>query len=209
MQLEIREKASEWQAQLEEWQLRPFNLYLKESCASMQTEGSNWIAPPVELVWENLKVKIIGEIKHASLKGLISPNEDTIAGSLKIWPEALVAAISLDAPQIWMLRNGKTKQLANVQESLKEFLVYYFHSLKAPSPLLPEWADPFLRKGPFEFEKKMEQRSQFQDPVMDWVFSRAELPSPKEIYENWGCFLKESFKHLASLYPLRASHAEI
>ncbi len=205
MQSEVKEKAFDWQSQLEEWNIQPFSLILKENCTSPYWEGLNYVSPPLEFTWDHLLVRVVGEIKQASLKGLVSANEDQIGSTLKIWPEALAAAICFDAPQIWMLRNGKIKNLQNPKESLKRFIEYYFHSLAAPSPLLSDWADALLRKGSLELEKKMEKGTLFEDPVFEWVFAHTELPPAEEICTEWSPFLKDAFKELILLYPARNS----
>ncbi len=205
IELDIAEKASECRLQLEAWQIEPFSLVLRENCTEVQLEGSHYAAPPLEFSWNKLTVRLVGEIKQASTKGLICMNEDSIAGALKVWPEALAAALSLNTPQICMLRNGKMKQLVNAHESLKAFIEYYFLCLKAPSPLISEWADPILRKGPADLEKKMEKGSLFEDPAVEWVFARAELPTAEEIYLNWSPLLKTTFGGLVELYPSRTA----
>lgn len=203
MEAEVLEKACEWQQQLQAWEIKPFSLILKESCTAPHWDGSNYTAPPIEIKWEKLTVRLVGEAKQASLKGLISFNDDTIGGALKIWPEALAVAIALNAPQVWMLKNGKSKSIANPEANLKAFLEYYFHSLHAPSPLLPNWADPLLRKGAKELERKMEKDPLFEDPTLEWVSASAELPTAEEIYANWGPFLKKALNGLVELYPAK------
>lgn len=206
LRLEVSEKAEEWQSQLEEWQLKPFSLTLRDNCTEIQWDGPHCIAPPLQIG----AVRLIGEIKLATQKGLVCTNEDHLSGCLKVWPEALIVAMTFNAPQIWMLRNGKSKAIENVEPSLKAFIEYYFLSLKAPSPLLSDWADPFLRKGLVEFEKKMEKGSSFEDPVMDWVLARAQIPNAEELYSNWSPILKETFASLIQLYPTRGkTHAAI
>ncbi len=179
LQSEALEKINERKAQLESWQIEPAPLSLN-----------------LELCWEKLKVKLVGEIKTASLKGLISLNEDNIGGTLKIWPEALAASIVHDAPQIWMMRNGKIKTVNQPLEKLKAFIEYYFHCLQAPSPLLPEWADSILRKRDFS-----DLDARFEDPIMDWVLARAELPP----LDEWEPLLQSTFQGLIDLYPTRGS----
>lgn len=201
IELEIGEKVAEWQAQLREWQIEPFSLILRENCKAAEWEGENYVAPPLEFVWNQLTVRLVGEVKQTSLKGLVSSNEDNIGGTLKIWPEALVAALSLNAPQVWILKNGKIKSLANPKASLKRFIEYYFHCLNAPSPLLNCWADSLLRKGAVDLEKKMEKGSPFEDPAVEWVLARASIPTAEEINLSWGPYLKETFSDLIALYP--------
>lgn len=203
LKAEIADKAAEWQDQLSEWQLAPFPLIFRENCTQMQWEGASCIVPPIELTFAKLKVRLVGEIKHATAKGLLSANDDNIAGSLKVWPEALAVAVALNAPQIWMLKNGKCKNLENPSAHLKAFIEYYFRCLATPSPLLPDWSDALLRKGSAELEKKIRKGSMFEDPVIEWVLARFELPTADQIVATWSAPLKETFNGLLSLYPTR------
>ena len=203
LQLEITEKALQWQTQLNEWDLKPFSLILKMNCESKKWEDNALILPPLEVDLPGLKVHLIGEIQQVSLKGLISTQEDNVAGLLKVWPEALIAGLKLEAPHIWMLKNGKCKNLEKLEEGIKAFVSYYFSALVAPSPLLPDWADPFLRKGVDDLAKKIEKGTLFEDPIVDWVLARTELPAAEELYQEWGPIFKETFGGLASLYPSR------
>jgi exodeoxyribonuclease V gamma subunit len=209
LKLEIEEKAAEWQEMLAEWKLEPFSLILRENCTAKKWEEKNCIVPPIELYWDGLKVNLVGEIKLVTQKGLLCANEDNIAGLLKVWPEALVTALSLEAPQVLMLKNGKIKELQEAEKDLKAFVEYYFCCLKAPSPLLADWADPILRKGVAELEKKMEKGSSFEDPLIEWVAARVDL-KPAAIFAEWAPYLKETFSSLQALYPTRGkSHAAV
>jgi len=178
MQIEVAEKVNERKSQMKEWRIEPFTLTI----------------PTIEFSWEKWKVKLVGEIKFVSNQGMISLNEDNIGGTLKIWPEALAASVVLNAPQIWMVRSGKTKPLNSAYDQLKTFIEYYFHCSLAPSPLLPEWADAMLRKGDFSMDGT-------EDPVAQWVFARARIPAA----ENWEPILKKTFQSLIDLYPVRGS----
>lgn len=209
MELEVLEKGSEWKDQLTAWQMEPFSLHFRKNCSHLQQEDAYWVAPPLEFSWEKLTVKLVGEIKQASSKGILSFYEDTIGGTLKIWPDALAVAVQLNASELWLLRNGKNRPLENPYEHLKTFIEYYFQCLNAPSPLLPEWADSLLRQKTNALAKKMQREAHFEDPVMDWVFARAEIPSAEEMIENWGGILKEIFQGLTALYPTRESHAKV
>ncbi|MBX7067148.1 MAG: exodeoxyribonuclease V subunit gamma [Parachlamydiales bacterium] len=198
MEMEVRDKVEERKELLKEWQIEPIALHLRENCTSLTWDGPSVILPAIVLHWDNLKIKLVGEIKMASLKGIISLNEDNIGGTLKIWPEVLAASIAMDTTQIWMLRNGKTKSICNAHEQLKTFVEYYFHCLHAPSPLLPEWADSILRKKDLG-----NLDSRFEDAVLEWVLARAEW-TPESI-EKWMPCLQSTFQGLIDLYPPRGS----
>jgi exodeoxyribonuclease V gamma subunit len=209
IQLDVSEKAHEWRTQLEVWQIEPFSLHLRENCTAAQWEGPHYIVPPLVFSWDKLTVRLVGEVKQVSTKGLISANEDNLTGTLKVWPEALAAALSLNVPQICMLRNGKIKSIENPNEHLKAFIEYYFHCLNAPSPLISDWADPILRKGVEELAKKMERGALFEDPAVEWVLSRAEIATAEEMFLTWGSPLRQIFSGLIELYPTKKASAPL
>jgi hypothetical protein len=207
--LEIEEKTQEWKGQLAEWQLEPFSLILRENCTEKQWEGNHCIAPPLDVCGDGWKVRLVGEVKLASRQGLVCANEDSVSGLLKAWPDALAVALAFDAPQVWMLKSGKSKPIESAEKGLQAFLSYYFHSLASPSPLLADWADAFLRKGAEELRKKIEKEALFEDPIMEWVLARVALPPAETMMAEWGPLLKETFAQIAALYPSRRSHASV
>lgn len=200
MELEVEEKIRERALQMQSWQLEPFSLHLKESCERPRWEGTDYIAPPLAFSWDDLNIKVIGHIPFASLKGVISPHEDTIAGAIKIWPDALAVSMIFKNPQIWMLKNGKTKTFENGEESFKAFIEYFFHCAKAPSPLIPDWVSSVLCKNAFELSKKMQKDPLFKDPVYEWFVARAEIPPAEKIMDISAPLLKITFKSLIELY---------
>ncbi len=200
LRLDVEEKAAEWQKQLKEWNLKPFTLILRENCSAKQWEGPHCIVPPIELRFDRLTVRLVGEVKNVVSDGLLCTYDDHISGVLKSWPEALVVALSLNAPHLYMLKNGKKKALPSADIPLKSFIAYYFRCLKSPSPLLSDWADAILRKGAAELAKKIKKKPEFDDPIRDWILARTEEPSANEIFSTWGPILKEFFIGLVSLF---------
>ncbi len=209
MDLEIVQRAARQKRLLEEWKIEPFSLILRENCKEATWEDKNYVTPPLILEWDQCKIKIVGKIEQISPEGIVSSQEDSLAGTLKIWPEALIGAAVFSAPKIGMLRSGKWKPFKDPQENLKAFIAYFFHCQNAPSPLLPQWADPILRKNGAGLSKKMRSDPFFEDPIADWVFVRAEMPKLDEWLESWNPLLKSTFQTVIDLYPLRGAHANI
>lgn len=205
MQIEIEEKEKEYKELLKQWDIETFSLIFRENCLEKTREGADIVMPPLEIAVDQCIVQITGTIPQVSFKGIVSFNDDHIMGMLKIWPEALIAAISMDAPEVWMLKNGKNKQLERPYESLKAFLNYYFHCLEAPSPLLPDWADPIMRKGVVDLQDLLEKKGVYDDPIMSWILARAELPLGSEMCAEWSPILRETFNSLNQLYPVRGA----
>ncbi len=203
LQLEVAETLAEWEDLRKTWNIDEiFSLHFRESTSTRKWDGDRLELPPLEIHWEKLTVRLIGEIRNVSKEGLLTIGEDNIRTLLRTWPEALIAAISLQAPQVFLLKAGKAKALNNVEESLKTLLEYFF--LPTVSPLIPDWADALLRKGAEEMGKE----AAFEDPIVDWVLARAEMASAEKIYEVWSPFLRKSFAHLIELYPTRSKKGE-
>lgn len=211
---ELRDKIGQREALLNEWgidQSPLFSLSLKQSAKEQRwIDEKRLEAPALEIsLSENLKVRLVGEIKTASIKGTLHLGDDTLSGVLKSWPEYLVASLQLSSSQIFLLKSGKIKTIENPEAHLKAFILYYFYALSAPSPLINAWADSLLLKGVEDLEKKIRNTAskkgvRFEDPVFDWVMARTKIPLPEQIIENWAPLLKSTFSGLMAMYPGRA-----
>lgn len=191
-----------------------FSLALRDSCLEKRwIDEERLELPALQLdLTDRLRIRLVGEIQTVSIQGAIHLGEDSLNGILKNWPEYLVASLALSTHQIFLLKSEKIKKIEAAQENLKAFLIYYFYALSAPSPLLPLWADSLLLKGNEELEKKIGnihsgKGIRFEDPVFEWVASRADVPSAHAMIEKWGPVLKQSFSGLMDLYPGRGKHA--
>src|SRR6185436_9211791 len=112
------------------------------------------VPPLIIKVTDGLTVEIVGDLKTMTDRGFVTTSEDL----LKVWPEALAAALVSGNHELFLLKKGKSCPLANPEEAIRSFLIYYFRALSQASPLLPDWADFFLKDG------KM-GKSHFEDPV--------------------------------------------
>ena len=215
LKIELLKGASLWQERISSWgaTLEPLSFQLKRQTKKWTEEG--WELPALEIsLNETLRVKLVGEIKLFSSTGFLYPGEDSLDGALKAWPEWLIGAVALQRKEIHFLKNGRSRTVEKPEEALRAFLHYYFLSISAPSPLLNDWATPFLLKSPEDVEKKMRDRMagkgvRFDDPVFDWVISRALLPSADRWWQSWAPLLKDHFSHLTTLYPPRGSRASV
>lgn len=205
LMLDVLEKKEEFDELIKSWQVQPFTLELREGAPLNELTDDRFVTSAIEFQIDDLCVKIVGVIPGATEKGILFSGQDSVAGALKIWPEALVAAICLKAPNILMLKNGKTKTFHDPEKHLEAFIRYYFECLAAPSPLINDWTDAFLRKGPEALEKAKIKGTTFKDPVFDWVIARAELPTAEEMFLDWGPIFKNTFSELAALYPTRGA----
>ena len=191
----------------EEWKGNLADLGLaKESLSSIRLSDTHSDSlPPVEIQWERLKVKIVGEVSFCSSLGPLHIGDDSLPALFRSWPEHLVALCALQSNTIFCIRSGKPKQVASPHDALRRSLELYFLGLQTPLPLVSEWVEPLLRKGGEELEKKFEGgQGLIEDPIYDWVLDRTGELSAEPICSAWGPFLKETLIDLIQLYPSRS-----
>ncbi len=207
---EIEETALNWREELKKLGVeKTFSIHLQERCKERKWESENLMAsPPIEIVWEGkLKVLLVGEVRQAAAKGIVHLGKNKIKPVLKLWPQALAAFSVLESSELFLADTGKTKTIEDPSGSLKRLLEYYFRCRSVVSPLIPNWADGLLRKGPEEMEDALES-DEDEDPIFQWVRMRTELPDPQAIHREWSGYLKEVFSELSGLFPTRAKKGE-
>ncbi len=153
---------------------------------------------PLELVLSNgSRVRILGNIPLAVEDGAFLFGDDKIGTMLKTWPEILATCCALKTSNVYALKSGKIKSIANPEESLKKFLEYYLRCKEHISPLLPDWADALLRKpSALKFG--------YETVVNQWMECRLEIPPFEKLSADW-IGLKTTFSDLIALYPTRGS----
>lgn len=193
-------------AQLQQWGLKPISIVLEESCKEPFWDQETYFAPALQVG----PVRIVGNIERASLRGLISGQADLIGGSLKVWAEALIVAVLFDVSSIWVVKNKKERLIQDPKGALQGLIDYYFATLHAPSPLVPQWIDSLLRRGEMEFCEAVEEVHFGKDPTLEWVRARSEPFDAATIFAEWAPFLKKSFASLIAAYPTKGQpHAEV
>lgn len=146
--LDVQEKAEEYQKQIEKWGKKKTSLTFYQTAK----EGE---FPPLQIQLGDSVVQIIGDIPFLLEDGALHFGDDKISALLKVWPEVLAACVALKTSNIYCLKTGKIKTVTNPQESLKKFVSYYLRCQNTLSPLIPDWADAFLRKGPDAFSPNL------------------------------------------------------
>lgn len=204
LRIDLLERSNGWQEKISDWKGQVFSICFLET-ASEKESIQNAVAEmkPVRIDG----VQLLGEIKSVMADGYLHIGEDTLAGLIKVWPDVLTASIALGTSQIFCIKSGKIRTIANPLESLKKLLRYYNRASSGISPLLPDWADSFLRKGVDAFREK----SDWEDPVVDWLLPRLEIPPTEILFSQWS-WLHEVFSDLTALYPSRKKgdlHAEV
>jgi exodeoxyribonuclease V gamma subunit len=168
-----------------------------------QTMSGDWQLPPLEIDYQEKKVKITGSFDEVSSKGLIAEAKDDKVDVIKVIPQFLVfqALIEKHAlpieTQLIFIKNGKKKSpfFEDSKELLKRYLEYYFLSLNNPSPLIPEWVSDFLFKTPEEFKNRMESSlknsfTPIYNDYLKWIsrgikLSGLRLPETQDTEGHW------------------------
>lgn len=172
------------QEQSAAWGGPPFSLTFLQTIRTPQ----QYAFPPLQFG----QVRLIGEVRHALLNGPLHLGDDSLSGLLKNWPEILAAMIALNSHHVYCLKTGKVKEIANPHQALTDFITYYLRCQSHLSPLMPDWASDFFKKEPLQF------RTQYEDPVVEWILSRLDPPSPAQLQTEWG-WLHETFSELLTL----------
>ncbi len=164
LKIDLEEVSKEWADAIRSWDLCIESASFKMSANEMKRVGNRYEFPALSFsLGPNCHVKLVGDVKVFSRKGFVHAGGDNIEGLLRVWPECLAVLVASGCREIYCLKSGKVKMVEAPENALKAFLVYSFSALSAPSPLLSHWADPFLRKGVLDCEKK---KGLFVDPVL-------------------------------------------
>jgi exonuclease V gamma subunit len=196
--LDVEKRASERQKVFAE--RNPISLLFLESAREgKRNEGGQIEMPPLEIRMEDGSlVRILGEANYGSQRGYLHFGEDKISTLLKSWPEILVVSNALGTSEIFFAEKGKSKTIQDPKRAIGKFLDYYFRCCQVLSPLLPDWADALLRKGPDSFDPG----EKIEDRTIDWVSERLEIPEAGVLFQEWG-WMREAFSDLSALYPVR------
>ena len=112
---------------------------------------------------------------------------------------------ALQTEKLYLVKKGKCKGVEDPYLSLKQFLKYYMRCRQSLTPLMPDWADAFLRKKTDDFDFKAE----FEDVARNWILFRMEkTPNIENLFYEWE-WLKNSFASLIELYPTRKAYETV
>jgi exonuclease V gamma subunit len=213
--IDLVESSKNWAGLMREWDVAAQPVSFRMSCREKRKTEHGWEFPALELeIAPGLHVKLVGALKTFTSKGFIHTGNDSLDGLLPAWPECLAALVAAGSSMIYCLKSGKIKTVDQSEAALKAYISYYFISEAAPSPLLVDWADPILRKGAAEWEKKITDKMskkgvRFEDPVWDWVAARVDFPPAAIWFDRWGVLLRKTFSDLTAIYSGKRSNAAV
>lgn len=161
--------------------------------------------PSPQFTLDKVKVQITGTLEGVTPQGLFVHEECSFKGAIPSWPAFLLLQGIEALPQefspqlLFGKKEGIKKWLDKATlPSFITFLDYYFHALKTPSPLFPEWVESFLKEDCTLLEKSMQVSlgddfGRCYDQERHFVFNRHHLPSASMMIERWKDLAKQLY----------------
>ncbi|MGB7128291.1 MAG: exodeoxyribonuclease V subunit gamma [Candidatus Rhabdochlamydia sp.] len=185
-----------------------FSISLSKECRKIeQLNCGNWIAPAIELSFENQKVHITGTLTDLSTRGLIAKGSHHLEELIHIWPIYLIYLIL--QPQmnvkasLLSLKDGSclSLKIKDPISSMQKYLCYFFHARQTISPLKTTWAKALLLGTQSDFEKVLTDDHQpnaarAQDVYEKWLERRGFYFDAQETWTYWSYIFKDVFSEL-------------
>lgn len=185
-----------------------FSINLSKECRKIeQLPCGNWIAPAIELSFENQKIHIVGDLIDLSTKGLISKGSNHVEDLIHIWPIYLLYLIL--QPQMHLkssllsLKDGSCLPLEIKYPILvmQKYLRYFFYACQTISPLKTNWAKVLLLGTRSDFEKILIKENQpnttrTQDVYEKWLERRGFCFDAQETWNYWTPMFQDVFSEL-------------
>lgn len=196
---EIQKDIAEYHEKLEAFSIRPnevFSVELSPHCAApKQLSPQHWIVPAVRTP----HALISGKLTDLTPRGFLVHGENTVRDLVKAWPQFLLAtSLGLPIePCILFTKDGESVEFSDLTGALDNYLLYFKRALVQASPLLPDWAEAFLRKGSDDLAKAMQRSLSFQeDRIIQWLAARDPIPSAEFLHEQWSPYFRRIYDKL-------------
>lgn len=185
----LLEQASEYQKHLQEWNIDSAKIHSLEAKQSLRVG--------------DISVRLTGEAQLAVPGGALYMGHDSIQGMLRRWPELLCILSFNSSHQIYCLRSGKLRNVADPLTALQSIVELYFRCRHSPLFLHPDWADALLRKG-------MAPERDTEDRILKWALQRSPALDLEQEQKIWQDTLQKAFSSFIALFPTRrGAHAEV
>ena len=185
-----------------------FSVSLSKECRKIeQLNCGNWIAPAIEIPFENQKISIIGTVTDLSIKGLISKESNHLEGLIQIWPIYLIYLILQSQmntkASLFSLKDGSCLplEIKDPISSMQKYLSYFFYARQTISPLKTTWAKALLLGTKNDFEKILLDENQLnstriQDAYEKWLERRGFCFDAQETWNYWTPIFQSVFSEL-------------
>lgn len=175
-----------------------FEIKLQEHVEILSQNSQGWSLPPLEIPFQETRVKILGTFPEVSENGLmvnISGNKSDI---IKAWAEFVILCYLIDLhhlpikKQLLCTKSGKVKSafFKDPGIELDQILDYYFFTLKNISPLTAEWLPHMMNEdSPESLRKNLEKSldesfNPLYNPYIRWI-CKTTLPKTTDLLEHW------------------------
>ncbi len=192
----LRKEAMRGKSMLEKAQRSsnfPLGPYGELALGQLKKEKGQLVLPPSDTlvvsdplcvaVNETLSVELTGVIEGVYDKGLLVLDKKSVKGACRAWPLFLaLCAIDPSKNRLFFAKEGKEVEgfFDDPRLLLRKALNFYFLCSQKPTPLYPDWIDPFLKKKPAALEKIA-----LFDPTYKWAARHYTLPSADRLIEKW------------------------
>jgi exodeoxyribonuclease V gamma subunit len=202
--MQLQETLSQFDLQLDSL----FSVSLSKECRKMeQLNCGNWIAPAIELPFENQKIHITGTLTDLSTRGLISKGSNHLESFITIWPIYLLYLLlqpqmNLKASLLFLKDSSCLPlEIKDPISSMQKYLRYFFHARQTISPLKTTWAKTLLLGTQSDFEKILTDdhapsSARIQDAYEKWLERRGFYFDAQETWNYWSPICKDVFSEL-------------
>ncbi len=182
-----------------------FFVDMVEGCEEAVFQRDHWISPPIEIVRNESRVKIVGRLEGLSPLGLLHHGEGLFWDWMRIFPKLLIYCHLpfFEKGDLLFSKAGKKKKFSITDPlfHLSRYLDYYEKAKKAPSPLIREWAQLFFgtEQAWDDVISKTNFMSRSEDPYLHRLFFLSEKPKAASLHKQWKDVVCQAF---APILPL-------
>lgn len=186
----------------EEEQMRPYSLK-KMTFSFHQKEEEydeeGWRCPPLIFSYgEKRKIYFVGKIESIANDALFTFEKCHFAAAVRHFFDFIIlnyASQNVKGLQPYKMVFGKDQKeketfFSSPLPYLKSIVEYYFSALENPSPLLPEWIDPILKRDSEKLNALFEKEKPY-DVGASWA-----LREPIFLCENWARLADHLYKDM-------------
>lgn len=171
------------------------------------------LLPPVTYEAQHGTIEIIGKLPLVTSKGLICFKKADLPNLIINYPHILfLNALPeyFERQVIFLKEKAPLKIDIDFQQSLSEFMEYYFLAQNTPSPLMPEWIKAIL-DGDIEalrecIKEAFEEGWGFSDPYLKWCLTAEILDDAESLMTLWGPMCRKLY---GSLYAGKCAANEL
>lgn len=177
-----------------------FQIEFCPTCREPFKKSENtWRFPPITLSYaDNYQIHIVGNLSHATPKGLFAFGKDNVEEIWKIWPQFLAYQFACQLHPTGFEKHlilsekqtSKSPFFDNPEPYLKQFVRYYALCHQHFSPLMPEWLTHVFHQDSARLQKELSKFFEdtfgtYKSPAIEWILNKNFLPKAEDLIESW------------------------